>query len=670
MAHFATTLEMRKTTPHEWLRFGADVGRLVNDWSFRTDLVVNLGEETSAPAPALFNPATAEIEINTKVAFGAGVSAGDIGDITKRRTQLEYAKGAGAIFHEALHARFTRWSLEDAYKALTPDVYQALHNLEEGRIEAFGVRTSPERQVLLRACAMGIVIGDLENHISKIANVRGAGLLAALTLARVDAGVLKQSDIEPVIPILEGILGVEVLAKLREVWIQFQAHDIHNNATELYALAEKWVKILDETSIEKGEPQGEFPPIICGYPSPSGSGTPTPTGGSSPTPTPTPSPTGEDESESEPESGEGEGESESEGEGESETGKPESGEGESESEGEGESLSPLEQMIQDALNESKDNVDVSNQSDLDDALTQEDWKEATEQRESRAKDKSTSEKIAQKVFSKTSGPGDDSGTNSRLIETRKPTSDERISAVRVAKALEKAKYRERDVIEVNSVLPPGRLRTRALVQGQAQKARGVHTPVDAWSRTIRRMTDEPTLTIGVAVDISGSMGGAMNPMATTAWVLSEAGRRVQAKTAMVYFGNSVFPTLKAGQHLEDVKVYSAQDGTEEAVEAFKALDGSLDLMYGKGARLMVVVSDGYYRHEIRGEVRDFIRKCHDNGVAVLWLTFDNGGSARGYLEGTDAQLVCATTEQSASEIATIIGQASATALEKVGKRNG
>jgi hypothetical protein len=494
--------------------------------------------------------------------------------------------------------------------------------------------------------------------------------LAALTLARVDAGVLKQSDIEPVIPILEGILGVEVLAKLREVWVQFQAHDIHNDATALYVLAEKWVKILDETSIEKGEPQGEFPPIICGYPSPIGGGTPTPTGGSSPTPTPTPSPTGEDESESEPESGEGEGESESEGEGESETGKPESGEGESESEGEGESLSPLEQMIQDALNESKDNVDVDNQSDLDDAITQEEWKEDAQVRESQAKDKSKNKNIAQKIFSKTSGPGNDGGTNSKLIESRKPTSDERIAGVRVAKALEKAKYRERDVIEVDSVLPPGRLRTRALVQGQAQKSRGVRTPVNAWSRTIRRMTDEPTLTIGVAVDISGSMSDAMNPMATTAWVLSEAGRRVQAKTAMVYYGNSVFPTLKPGQHLDEVKVYSAQDGTEEAVEAFKALDGSLDLMYGKGARLMVVVSDGYYRHEIRGEVRDFIRKCHDNGVAVLWLTFDNGGSARGYLEGTDAQLVCATSEQSASDIAILIGQACATALEKVGKRNG
>ena len=657
MAHFDSTIEMRKATPHQWLPFGAKVGQLVNDWSFRTDLVVNLGEETSAPAPALFNPATAEIEINTNVAFGNGVMPEEIGDITARRTQLEYAKGAGAIFHEALHARFTRWSLLDAFNAVEKDVYQALHTLEEGRIEAFGVRTSPDKQVLLRACAMEIVMADLDGQLERVSNVRGAGLLAALTLGRVDAGVLKQNDIEPIVPILEGILGADVIAKLREVWIEFQAHDKHNNATDLYVLAEKWVKILDETSKEKGEPQGGDFPTICGYPMPGGSGEKSEEEG---TPSSTPSPSsgsGEKSEEEGEQDGEGSGSSDGEGE-------------EEEKDGEGESESPLAKMLKEALKESKDNVQVANQSVLDDALTEEDWKEDAKAREQQSKNQADNRKVAEKVFSKTSGPGDDGGTRSRLIETRKPTSDERVAAVRVSKALEKAKYRERDVIEVNSVLPPGRLRTRALVQGQAQKSRGVRTPVDAWSRTIRRMTDEPTLTIGVGVDISGSMGGAMNPMATTAWVLSEAGRRVQARTAMVYYGNSVFPTLKAGQHLDEVRVYTAQDGTEEAVEAFKALDGSLNLMYGKGARLMVIVSDGYYRHEIRGDVKDYIRQCHNNGVAVLWLTFDDGRSARPYLEGTDAQLVCATAEQSASEIATIVGQAAVVALEKVGKRNG
>ena len=113
MAHFSNTTTIHKTTPAEWLRVGANVGQLVNDWSFRTDLVVNLSDTTSAPAPALFNPATAEIEINTKIAFDNALP-NEIGDLSQRRNQLTHAKGAGAILHEALHARFTRWSLVDA----------------------------------------------------------------------------------------------------------------------------------------------------------------------------------------------------------------------------------------------------------------------------------------------------------------------------------------------------------------------------------------------------------------------------------------------------------------------------------------------------------------------------------------------------------------------------
>ena len=638
MAHFSTALPMRKTTPVEWLSLGAKVGTLVNDWSFRTDLVVNLADTTSAPAPALFNPATAEIEINTKVAFDSATPA-EIGDITKRRTQLEFAKGAGAILHEALHARFTRWSLEDAYKATSPDVYQALHNLEEGRIEAFGVRTMPDKRVLLRACAMEIVVADLDGQLDKITNVRGAGLLAALTLARVDAGVLDESDVEPIVPILEGLLGADVIEKLRAVWVEFQAHNHHADATLLYALAEKWVQILNETSKEKGEPEGSEGVTICHYP---GSG----------------SPEGGEDGESE---GSESGSATPDGAGE---------DGESEDEGKGKTKSPIAEMIEKALQESKDNVQVANQTDIDKAIVQEDWSEDAKAREERGKETSANQSIASKIFAKTSGPGTGDGTHSRLIESRPPTGEERASAVRVAKALEKAKYRERDVVEVNSVLPPGRLRTRSLVQGHAQKSRGIHTPVDAWSRRVRKQTDEPTLTIGVAVDISGSMGGAMLPMATTAWVLSESGRRVQAKTAMVYYGQSVFPTLKPGQHLDEVKVYSAPDGTEECVQAFQALEGSLNLCYGSGARMLVVVSDGYYRHEIRKDVREWVKKFNDNGVAVLWLTFDNGDSARPYLTGTDAELVCLKTDQSASEIATLIGQSAVRALESIGKRNG
>jgi Mg-chelatase subunit ChlD len=77
----------------------------------------------------------------------------------------------------------------------------------------------------------------------------------------------------------------------------------------------------------------------------------------------------------------------------------------------------------------------------------------------------------------------------------------------VATNLEKAKYRDRDVTEaVRSEPPGGRLRARAMVQGAAMRERGIMQQPEPWERKVRKQTDEPTLNVGVLVDISGSMG--------------------------------------------------------------------------------------------------------------------------------------------------------------------
>ena len=73
MTHFSNNIEIRKATPMEWLGVGAQIGNIVNTWAFREDLVVNLGK-TTIGAPAAFNPASAEIEIDTDCAF-AGYNA-------------------------------------------------------------------------------------------------------------------------------------------------------------------------------------------------------------------------------------------------------------------------------------------------------------------------------------------------------------------------------------------------------------------------------------------------------------------------------------------------------------------------------------------------------------------------------------------------------------------
>ena len=596
MTHYGNEIETRGTTPSEWLGIGSQVGQLVNEWASRDDLAVFIGSEASQIAPACFNPASAEIEINTEAAFGAFVLPEHIGDYFKRTTQLEWAKATGAVFHEACHARFSRWSLKDAFEALTKDEWEALSLLEESRIEAWGVRVKPANAIFLRACALEIVLGDAKDF-EGLSDVRASARLAGLTLARVEAGVLDSYDVEPAELVISRMISSEKMDALRSVWTRFQAHEQHSNPLPLYDLAREWVKIVNEASAEAGEPeQGE--------------------------------------------------------------------EG-----GEGSGFSEFVKDLLDALSESAENAGIGIAMDVADEQAKEERAEMVAQANSKSTTKAENQKEAKKVFADgyRDGDGSTGSSNSKLVERRKPTSEERISAVKISQLLEKAKYRERSETEVKTVLPPGRLRTRALVQGQALKSKGIHTQTEAWRHTARKHTDDPTLTIGVMVDISGSMGSAMNPMATTAWVMSEAGRRVQADTAMVYYGNDVFPTLRKGQHLSDVKVFTAPDGTEKFDKAFKALDGELNLLYGTGARMLVVVSDGQYTSDEAEKARKWVKECHDNGVAVLWITYDYEHYASRYLKGTDGQVVKATSN--ASETALMIGKTASAILEKIGKRN-
>lgn len=609
MGHFGHTLETRQRTPDEWLSVGASIGRLVNDWSYRSDLVVNLGEETSNKAPALFNPKSAEVEVSIP-AF-AGATPEEVGDLTKRVQQLEHPVVSGAVFHEACHARYSRWSLEQAHKDLNDKEFGAIMLLEEGRIESWGVRTSPTNQVLLYSCAMKIVLADLESYLPTLDTVAGCARLAGLSLARVSAGVLNEDDVEPVRVAIEPVLSADTLAKLVSVWERFQAHADHEVAEgNLYDLAKEWVSIIEERQEEVGEEVG--------------------------------------------------------------SGMGESSEGESsEGEGSGGELSEVAKKIIEALTEASENAEISVREAVNEAQIQQEWADEVESKNDKAKENAENKSIAKEVFQSGAGTGEapKSASRSRLIETRKPTAEERASAVKIARLLEKAKYRNRSEVVINSPVPGGKLRTRSVIQAQALKSKGINQQVDVWRRTKRKHTDQPDFKVGMMVDISGSMGSAMLPMATTAWALSEAVRRIQGTAAMVYFGEDVFPTLKPGQSLREVQVYSAPDNTERFTKGFKALDGAMNLTNGTGARLLVVVSDGYYQYEERQNAVNLINKASANGVAVLWIQMNTGMNvAENYLAQTPAKVVTIDTKQPATEWAEIIGKAGADVLTKIGNK--
>lgn len=608
---------------YAWLGVNASVGKLVNQWSLRQDLVVALAEVTTIGAPACFNPASAEIEVSIPKAFGVGVTPDQVGELTQRKNQLKHAMGAGAIYHEALHARVSRWSLEQAAKDLTPRELRFIHAMEESRIEYWGCQFLPKNRALLRACAIEIVLDEIEEQAKNVSKVDAAAFMTLLTLARVDAGVLDERDIvDSVHEIVNEVLSAEVVSKLRAIWKDFQQHDQHSNALPLYDLTREFLKVLDERKEETGESEGQEP---------GEGGTP------------------------------------------GQPGEPGTGEGGQPTPQQIEDFGDFIKKVKQAIKDNQDATGIATQNELDDEIEVEERKEEVEAQGQVNKERDERKDLADKVFNQdptaTGSHVTGEKTRSRLIETRVPTGDELASANRIANALRKAKYRERSQTRVASVVPPGRLRSRAFIQGQAQKARGMNAPVEAWRTTKRKTTEDPTLNVGIIVDISGSMKSAMTPMAITAWVMSEAVRRVQGKAAMVYCGQDVFSTLKPGQRLSKVTTYSASDSTEEFDKAFKALDGAMNLTHADGAKLLVVVSDGHYRPDQKDHARKLLRDADKNGVAILWLTFDGKVSEpTDLLNGTAGRVVDLKSTESPTTASAIIGEAAAKALSAIGSR--
>ena len=595
MGHIKVSATRAEQTPAEWLPVGAKIGSLVNAWAGRSDIVAYVGPGAGGPTPACFNPPLAEVEVNVDIAFGKGISPEMIGDLQDRDTLYDWPKASGAIFHEALHARYSRMDLPKANEALTPSEFAAFMSLEETRIERLGVTNFPANRVFLRACALDIVLHDINENIEKADSIRSVANIAALVSARVDAGTLDADDAVGINAVVIDFLGADTFTKLQSVWRRFQAIENVINPLPLYDLAREWDQILRDLAKERGE-DIDMP---------------------------------------------------------------------SDAQVMAAIIAEVIKEIEDAM----DMIDISVADDVQDQQQAEEWKQEADTRANAARQDRDHKKVADEVFKKTAELNGH-GSGSSLKEVRMPTAAERAAAVKIARMLEKAKYRERDEREIQSILPPGRLRTRAIVQNAAYKAQGSMTLAEPWRRTVRKHTDDPTLNIGVMVDISGSMGNAMQPMAVTAWAMSEAARRVQARAAMVYYGQDVFPTLKPGQHLDQVNVYTAPDGTEKFDRAFKALDGGLNLLHGTGARLLVVVSDGCYTPQETERARHWVKECDRNGVAVLWLPFAaeyNTHYAKDITRDTNAVLLADVRDP--ADAAVRIGTAAASALEKIGRKN-
>lgn len=550
MSHFTAEKTRAEATPREWLRCGAEIGDLVNTWSSREDVVAFVGPGAGGDVAACFKPTIAEMEINVDVAFAPGIDPKHIDDLNERDVQFDWPKATGAILHEAGHAKHSRWSFETLYDHSNPLVPKLAVLFEESRVEYRMLQVFPDNRAFLRSVVLEIVLKDLDPAEIMAGGMFGLSHLMLLTLARVDGGSVEASDVELVREKAVEILGEELLARLRVIWLEGLSHGDDTDVRPLMRLAERWLELMPEIEDEQEEATQKLADAL------------------------------------------------------------------------GAIIEALGGMVEDA--ELAGETEAAEQHGREVAAAEVAAATAV------AREEKEHEDTREELYAKRSMAGNWGATKSRLRVERDPTDDERRAAAKLGTLLERAKYHDRIVTETHSATPPGRMRMQAVMQGGIERQRGAVPTVMPFKSKRRRHAIDPNLEIGVIVDISGSMRAAMTAMGITAWLLSEAARRIDARCSMIYCGQAIFPVLKPGQHLDKVRIYSAPDATEEFDLAFRATDGALNLLHGSGARLLVVVSDFCYRAGMDGKAMQWIQRCSQAGVAVLILPYDDGGYAHPY----------------------------------------
>jgi len=396
---------------------------------------------------------------------------------------------------------------------------------------------------------------------------------AALVLGRVDAGVLDPDEAAPLATTIEATLGAEQLHAIRQVW-QAALETADDNSEAMLALGHRWCEL---TGVDPDHPTSDAisPCESRGDPACQGGGN------------------------------------------------------------NGAGRSPIGQATRAVLaavaaNDAQQAADEARAAGAVGRRAAAKAREAASRR--RAQDAATTVFAPPRTHPGATGPGAPATWTSRP-----PTPAERAAARRLARQLRAAAYRERATTHITSKAPPGRLRMRAALAADAQRAVGQGPTAEPWVRTIRRQVPTPPLRVGIAVDISGSMRPFAKPLASAAWIMAQAAAWSHSTSATVCFANQVTAVTRPGQVPAHVREFSVGGGSQGFPQAVDALDGALGLArVGDSARLLVVVSDGRYPADQRALGQAQVRRLVAAGCGVLWIAV---GSNATPLDGAQIALL-------------------------------
>lgn len=585
--------------------------------------------------------ATGYIEINGGKLLAEGLDPANLSP--SRPGDRELMAGLhGVLVHESGHASHTLWfpKMEElrlpvdepaeGEEPKAPKHITARHQMwmavfEESRMEGRVVSERPNQRRWLRA-AFNQTFRDAEAELVEVSGdpITQAAHTAALTMARVDAGVLEEEDTGKIEEICRKMFGEEPYKELREAWLDAQ-DCADDDAEGLLAAAIRGINAIKQAKEDAGMPEpGEGEP---------GDG----------------------------EGGEGESSSGEGSPGGSSAGKGEPGEGESEgtpsgsSAGDGsdelgeatkELMAALSEALEEAVNELVEEMAAGGGAGEVVKID----KDAVAEREKEAAAHTATVDTAEKVFAPESGikggHGYGSGGDRLNMRQRPPTAQEKAYAGRLAKAMSAARFRDRLAVNINTDVPPGHLKTRVAMVGDALDSAGLQNHTKPWRRTKRTHTEMPPLRVGVMTDVSGSMGSVTAMTSSLTWMFARAVNRSGGKFASVLFGTKTHPLTMPGKAPAMVTDFDAHAGSEDFCTGVDALTGALDLdRDGFGARLLVVISDGHYVRS--GEMKNGlvrVQRLLRSGCYILQVNQIDGYDTTEVMEGIVPILVTSAVD--------------------------
>lgn len=608
----------------EWTALEARTYDFIDKLTGRGDIIVTVHP---APAPlsagdkdapgGWFIPAKASMNFNAKLLFDESMTTMEAVDPSSVVSQRQFPLYIATGFHESGHARHTTYKLP----ALPSLVGQVATMLEEPRCERGTLADFPQYASYLKMLTTEVVAKEFfkDQNItpeSELSDRFRAVNLGILLIGRELNDVFTRDELVRVHEIAENILGYKDYTEFMRL-LEEGLSVADDKPEDLIAVSEKIAKIIDPNDEMSKAPEMVSFSLPCG------------------------SSMGEDEK------GEGEGE---EGENSPSQGQPGSGAGKP---GQGQPGSGAGQPGQPGQggeksdNDSKDGAgsdaaeEEANEKDhggisFADIFNEMENKAADTAREMAAKNgsvsyhkpkKSQAEKNAEhragnkaeagKIkFPSNRGSGWD--YSNITVSSQEPSTRDLARARALSLAISKAQFRDVHKTETKSMLPPGRLNIRQAMNRAGQISSRSEITATPWTQVRRREVENPPITLAVATDVSGSMDRFQREVCSFTWAFSSAVNKLKGKCGALAWNTVPWELIKPKTGYLKMPIASAGGGSTGLPATIKALDSMVDLSFGEGVRVLVIITDSELPNG--KEINDALTKMMHYGVKVLWIS--------------------------------------------------